>query len=178
MDKRMLKLKIRRAAPYDIPKVSVLESLIEGKNAASLETLEKRFAVFPRGFIVAESPMGIAGYAESCRWNLKAGDFETFEQIKNFPAHHKRDGKNLYVIFVAVKEDYKKQGIGSDLVNTLVDYAEGNEISKVQLVSKEKLVPFYKKLGFASVAELPDFLPDTPPHTFMEKYISPRSRNV
>ncbi|HYD03726.1 MAG TPA: GNAT family N-acetyltransferase [Alphaproteobacteria bacterium] len=143
----------------DISEVARLEKSIEGRNAASLDTLMDRFSMFQKGFRVAEYNGKICGYIESCRWNKES--FETFEEIRNFPDFHDENGRNLYIIFLAVDEKYRKQGIGSSLVKSLQYYAQNNGISKIQLASKKGLEGFYGDLGFEIVKDLPLFLYET-----------------
>ena len=98
------------------------------------------------------------GYAESLIWNKKS--FEKFEEIRNFPQNHVLDGKILYVIFLAVDEKERRKGIGSLLIQKLIELAKSKRLETVQLVAREGfLAEFYKKLGFKSKRELPAFLP-------------------
>ena len=150
---------IRRAKIEDIKLVSILEKEIEKENAASLETLMKRYCMFPGGFLVAENAMGVVGYTESCRWDLDLKNLEHFGQIKDFPKHHKTCGRNLYVIFVGVREEYRRQGIGSELVKNLADYSIKNKVREMQVVAGENLMDFYEKLGFKFDRIIPEFLP-------------------
>ena len=151
--------KIRHAKIEDIRLVSILEKQIEKENAASFGTLEERFYMFRDGFLVAENPMAISGYAESCRWDLDLKNLEHFGQIKDFPKHHKTCGRNLYVIFVGVREEYRRQGIGSELVKNLADYSIKNKVREMQVVAGENLMDFYENLGFKFDRELPQFFP-------------------
>lgn len=151
---------IRSAFPEDLPRVARLERLIERKYAASRRTLQDRLASFSKTFLVAEKESGVVGYAEACRWNLDR--FDTFEQIREFPKLCERQGRHLYVIFLAVHPRMRRQGIGSKLLEGLIKIAKQRHLSKVQLVSKPNLVNFYGRLGFSKVKDLPRFLPYSP----------------
>jgi|SRR3989344_1190783 len=159
---------IRQATFKDVFDVSVIEKQIEKQNAASLETLKERRLMFPEGFKVAENTQGIVGYLESCKWDLK--DFEKLDQIKDFPRLHTPKGKNVYIIFMGVAESYRREGVGSQMLQSMIDYSEHNGVGEMQLVSDENLVPFYNKLGFRAVRILPNFLPCSP-GTLMKKRI-------
>ena len=148
---------VRNATIEDIPVVANLERVIERENSASEPTLLARYRMFPEGFFIAEENYRIAGYAESCLWDKK--EFKTFEEIREFPKHHDKNGKTLYVIFLAVDDSCRKRGIGSRLMGTCKEYAENHGLNNVQLVAREELVGFYNDLGFKFVEELPDFLP-------------------
>lgn len=160
-------VKIRHAREKDIPRVAELESEIDGENAASLETLMGRFKMFPEGFIVAENRGGIIGYTQSCRWNKEAGNFHNFKEIRDFQKHHDERARNLYVIFLAVDENYRKNGIGSSLIKSLIKYSVNNQIEKIQLVARSELRKFYSSFGMKPIMELPNFLPYAP-GIFME----------
>ena len=114
-------MEIRNANFEDIETVAELEKKVEKENAAAKETLLSRFNMFPQGFCVAEENGSISGYVESCLWNKN--NFETFDEIKDFPKYHDSDGKNLYIIFLGVDELHRRKGIGSKLVRTLQRYA-------------------------------------------------------
>ena len=150
---------IRRAKIEDIKLVSILEKEIEKENAASLETLMKRYCMFPGGFLVAENAMGVVGYTESCRWDLDLKNLEHFGQIKDFPKHHKTNGENLYVIFLAVDERYKKLRIGPSLIKNLHEHSKKSGVKEMQLVAGENLRGFYENLGFKFDRIIPEFLP-------------------
>jgi ribosomal protein S18 acetylase RimI-like enzyme len=150
-------MRIRNVNAEDIVKIAELEKRIEGENAATKATLLARFKMFPRGFYLAGEGETVLGYVESCLWNND--DFETFDEIKDFPKYHNPEGRTLYIIFLGVAESQRRRGIGSELVWTLQRYASEKKLDKVQLVALEGfLVEFYKGLGFKIVRELPNFL--------------------
>ncbi len=167
---------IKQADAKDLLDVSILEMQIEKENAASFETLKKRFKVFPGGFRILQSGNKILGYLESCRWDLDLENLEHFGQISDFPKHHKDSGKNLYIIFVAVDENYRRNGIGSALVENISGYSMKKGLGEMQLVAGEGLIPFYEKLGFRFDRVLPQFLPYST-GALMRKKISQRSEN-
>jgi len=47
---------------------------------------------------------------------------------------------------LATAEKHRKQGIGSNLIKELQNYAKSKNLKKVQLVSKKSLVKFYSNL--------------------------------
>lgn len=149
---------IRNAALDDVDEIFQIEKRTEQDNAATKETLVSRLKMFPEGFFVAEEDNKVVGYVESCLWNKE--DFETFEEIHNFPQQYDHNGRILYAIFLAVDAPYRRKGIGSQLIKTLQDYARMHDLEKVQLVAGEGfLVDFYKKLRFKIKKQLPHFLP-------------------
>lgn len=109
---------------------------------------------------MAEKKNKVIGYTEACRWNVERLD--TFDQIREFPRLCDREGKNLYVVFLAVAPKMRQRGVGSMLMRALVRISEEKRVSKVHLVSKPELVRFYRGFGFSPVKDLPEFLPDSP----------------
>ncbi len=151
-------MKIRFAEFSDIDLIYRLECSIAKGNVATREMLVERLMTFPEGFYIAEEDDNIIGYIESCLWNNI--HFESYEEIKDFPKHHKSDGKTLYIIFLAVNEKYRRRGVGSELVRTLQKYASKKGLKKVQVVSAGDFgVDFYENLGFKVTRKLPHFLP-------------------
>lgn len=148
-------MKIREAKIEDIMEISELEKRIE-ENPASYETLVRRFQLFPEGFYVAEDDGQIIGYIESCIWNKK--EFNSFEEIKEFQKHHDVNASTLYIIFLATSPDYRNRGIGSMLLQKLINKASRLKKKKVQLVSKDGLESFYSRFGFRNTKHLPNFL--------------------
>lgn len=53
----------------------------------------------------------------------------------------------LYVTDLGVDRDYKRQGIGRQLMETAHDKAGGKKDIAVYLIANENAVPFYEKLG-------------------------------
>jgi|SRR3989344_428918 len=147
---------VRNAIDLDLENIQDIEQIVEGDDAASFEVLRSRLEMFPEGFLVAEQDQKIIGYVESCLWNKR--DFKTFDEIRDFPKDHAPDGKDLYVIFLAVHPRFRRKGVGSKLIKTLQDYAVVEEKERVILVAGGGFLPdFYKSLGFKKIRELPNF---------------------
>lgn len=171
--KQNLSFSIENATITDISHVSSAENIIEKGDAASFETLMRRYKMFPAGFIVAKDKnRNIAGYVETTLWP-KNKKFETYKEIKNFPIHHKENGKELYVIFIAVKSEFRENGIATQLLDSVETLAQKISVERIVLAAKKHLVPFYEKRGFHTVKELPRFLPDKDyGHFLMEKILN------
>lgn len=155
----------------DIREIIAIENDIEYTQAASEETLRKRLSMFSDGFLVAKINNKVVGYIESLIWDGKK--FEAFEEIKNFPLHFNPNGSELYIIFLAVSEPNRKNGIATELLAKVESISKKYKFSKISLVAKDDLTRFYGKLGFNQVRELPNFLPGkTYKSVLMEKYLS------
>ncbi|HLP63454.1 GNAT family N-acetyltransferase [Flavobacterium sp.] len=151
---------IAKASESDIKKVYDIELEIEHSNAASEETLNNRMFMFNEGFIIIKNKKNnnVVGYIESFIWNEK--EFETFDEISNFPLNFNINGNTLYIIFVAVDKDYRKMGLATKLLNEVDLLAKKHNVKKVQLVAKDQLMNFYAKFGYKEIKELPQFLKD------------------
>lgn len=65
-----------------------------------------------------------------------------------------------YIFNVAVDENYRRQGVGSALINTLVTYGKRNNFSFLTLEVREsnlKARSLYSKFGFIKVGERKDY---------------------
>ena len=139
--------------------------------AASDPNQTKEEFTYPEGIYVAEINNEIRGYASSVLWNKKAGEFSTYEEIENFEKHHNTKGKPQYVIFVGVEKKYRRQGIGSQLIQTIQANAITTDLKKVQVVAGPVFLPsFYSNLGFKEKTKLIRFAPNIV-GTLMEYYI-------
>lgn len=137
--------------------IAFLENAIEGVDAASLKTLSSRLHMFPEGFRAACEGDKIVGYIESCLWNVDPPKFEP--QVDFFFQHHNSQGRILYIIFVGVTQEYRRKGIGSMLIKSLLNIAEEFGAHKIHAVCREDLRPFYDSMGFVARQRLPGFLP-------------------
>ena len=66
---------------------------------------------------------------------------------------------------MAVLENYRNQGIGSELVHFILQDLNNKRIKKIYLNGQTTAVPFYKKLGFIEDGE--DFYEANIPHLKM-----------
>jgi predicted GNAT family N-acyltransferase len=54
---------------------------------------------------------------------------------------------------IAVLMDYRKTGIGKQIVSCLIKHARNNNLDRVFLGAQISAVPFYEKLGFCRSGE-------------------------
>ena len=55
---------------------------------------------------------------------------------------------DAYIQDLMVKPDYQGKGIGTDLMNKMIEYLKKNHIYIISVVFDESLKTFYKKFGF------------------------------
>ena len=151
---------IRQAQPDELAQVAAIEHVVEDPRvAASIQTLQERQHLFPQGFLVAVEDATVVGYLESIRW--LGSPFERFEEIRDYTRMHQDSGPILYLAYLAVQPDYRRRGIGAQLVNAALNLGRTLGLEKVQLVSMPRLVPYYERLGFERVRRLPAYLENT-----------------
>jgi GNAT superfamily N-acetyltransferase len=70
---------------------------------------------------------------------------------KSYPLVEFRiDCKNniLDLLSITVKPEFQRQGIGTAIIEELIDWCKGNGVKEIMLMSSPKARPFYEKLGF------------------------------
>lgn len=60
----------------------------------------------------------------------------------------KNRNKTMYLRMIKIEEDFRNQGIGSAMMNNLVEYAHQKQCDKVELIAAKRLRNFYQNLGF------------------------------
>ena len=80
---------------------------------------------------------------------------------------HFNDNNQAQIRYMAVKDSYKRKGIGSEIVTKLEDYACSKGAKKMVLNARENALSFYLSLGYS---EKGPYQSDTGiPHSKMEK---------
>ena len=80
---------------------------------------------------------------------------------------HFNDKKEAQIRYMAVKDNYKRKGIGSEIVIKLEDYASSKGAIRMVLNARENALSFYLSLGYI---EKGPYQSDTGiPHSKMEK---------
>lgn len=65
---------------------------------------------------------------------------------------------DAYIQDVAVHSDFRSQGIGIKIMDTIIEYLKTNKISWIGLISEPKAVNFYKRYGFSTMVDYVPFL--------------------
>lgn len=113
--------------------------------AASRASIEKRIAVFPEGFLVAESDGQVVGQVNSAATHK---DDITDEALKKMIGHRK-EGKNMVIFSLAVLPDFQGRGIAEVLMQRYFETCRQLAKEKILLICKSDLVGYYERLGFA-----------------------------
>jgi GNAT superfamily N-acetyltransferase len=140
---------------YDVNIRNVTEADLDGcyeveiacwppEEAAAKETVERRIAVFPQGFFVAESDGRVVGMLNSCCTNREdLGD----EELKQLIGHDV-DGRNMVVFALGVLPEFRKQGVAAALMLRFIRLARELNKKNVLLICKSDLVAYYERFGF------------------------------
>jgi ribosomal-protein-alanine N-acetyltransferase len=106
---------------------------------------EALFLISPEGFLVVSHKNKVLGYA-----------IVLYEQ--GF-GHNKRLGE-AHLLNIAVDPVYRRKGIGTDMVRTMMSKIKKAHLSRIHLevrMSNKAAVTFYDKLGFKSVSTVMGF---------------------
>ena len=68
--------------------------------------------------------------------------------IEKIPNPSLPNGLDGEILSVYTKEEYRRQGISTHLLNDLIKFAKDKNLCRVQLKATESGYPIYKKLGF------------------------------
>lgn len=115
--------------------------------AATREKIEYRFKHVGDFFLLERKPGGgqLIGMLNCTRSNEESIGEETMKT-----SH--ANGRFLCIHSVAVLESERKRGVGSLLLQRVIQAARKNKsIEKIVLVTKGKLISFYNKNGFGNV---------------------------
>lgn len=136
---------VRQAEIADVAVCAAIEmACFPPAEAASAETVAKRQAVYPQGFLVAEAAGEIVGFINSGATDEPDLADEEFKGLVG----HDPDGAHLVIFSIAVHPSRQGQGFARLLLEAFIERAEAQAKGAVLLLCKEDLVPFYERFGF------------------------------
>jgi ribosomal protein S18 acetylase RimI-like enzyme len=137
-------VKIRHVAAGDLDACFTIESTCYTTDAATREKIEKRIAIFPAGFLVAEVDRQVVGMINSGATNK---DDITDDAFKGM-ADHIHDGKHIVIFSLAVLPAFQGVGISRMLMEKFIEASRDLEKEKILLMCKSGLISYYLKYGF------------------------------
>ncbi len=152
-----MEILIRQAQLDDLSEIVQIEREIEPDSPAELGVLQSRLTMFQNGFLTAWLDGRLLGYAQSCIWAEKIPRFSPEKDF--FKDKHDVTAGTLYIIFIGVRPQYQRQGVGSRLIQSLRDIASEHGMKRVHAVTWEHLQKLYIEQGFKPVMRMPGFLP-------------------
>ena len=138
-------LKVRFAKKEDVERIAQIElECFPIAEAASGETLEKRYEAFGENFLVAEKDGVVIGFINGCTTDKP----ELGDELYHDPKLHKPEGGYQTVFGLDVLPEYRRQGIAEKLLNGLINLSKERGKKGMILTCKDHLVHYYSKFGF------------------------------
>ncbi|MGR5150160.1 GNAT family N-acetyltransferase [Photobacterium alginatilyticum] len=136
---------IRQAMKEDINRMAQIEAIcFPEAEAASLESFQKRFAVFSECFFVLEVDGVVVGHINGCTHSAP----ELPDALYSDASLHCPKGAYQTVFGLAVDPQYQKQGYASALTRHFIEVSRADERKGMVLTCKDYLVKFYESFGF------------------------------
>lgn len=105
--------------------------------------VEARWNVFPQGFVVAEIGDRVVGYGTSEKWLNEREPAMNEDPSKS----HNSEGRIFCITAMAVRMEWRKQGVGSAILDKLIQIAK-DERCRLILLETTHAQHFYQKRGF------------------------------
>lgn len=136
---------VRTVAPADVDRCAAIEvACFPPEEAASPERVAQRATEFARGFVVGELDGTVYGMVNSAATHRPDLADEAFKALVG----HEPGGANLVIFSLAVHPEFQGRSLSTPLMNAYLDRARQDGRSAVLLLCKERLVPYYARLGF------------------------------
>ena len=81
------------------------------------------------------------------------------DQVIGIGRIHFDSKQTTRIRYMAIAESYQRQGIGTEILNNLLDYARNNDAQSCWLKAREDACQFYLNNGFSIVGEVDSELP-------------------
>lgn len=141
-----MRLHIRNVTPADLDAVLELErACFSEETAATRDAFVYRISAFPERFFVAEEDGRIVGLINGCASMLPRITDDLFE-----PQGHDPAGSNQMIFGLAVHPEYRRRGIGSDLMQTMIAFAQQTNMERLILTCLAEKVGYYEKFGYVN----------------------------
>jgi len=115
----------------------------------SLESFEKRFLLFPKGFLGLFDGKKLAGYIIGHPW--KGEDVVPLDYLGELPD----EPDCFYIHDLAVSPSLRRKGFGRKLIETAIDVGKNSGFKKFMLVAvNEKAKCIFEKFGFKLIKEI------------------------
>lgn len=141
-------LTLRNAAPADAKRCFEIEiAAYEGDEAATLEKIATRIALYPQGFLILEADGEVAGFINSgCAHAVMMSD-EAFKELVG----HSPDAPNVVIMSVVVDPAHQGLGYSRQLMDAFVQRMTAMGKKTLHLMCKERHVELYKRMGYQYV---------------------------
>ncbi|SDU92363.1 GNAT family N-acetyltransferase [Pseudomonas mucidolens] len=138
-------LTFRNANLQDAARCHEIEiSAYEGDEAATLEKIATRIALYPQGFLILEADGEVVGFINAgCADEVVMSD-EAFKELVG----HSADAPNVVIMSVVVDPAYQGKGYSTRLMETFVQRMREMNKKTIYLMCKEQHIELYKRMGY------------------------------
>ncbi|MBA1292540.1 GNAT family N-acetyltransferase [Pseudomonas lurida] len=145
-------LTLRNAMPTDAARCYAIEiTAYEGDEAATLEKIATRIALYPQGFLILEADGEIVGFINGgCAHEVVMSD-EAFKELVG----HSAEAPNVVIMSVVVDPAYQGKGYAKVLMSDFVQRMRALGKQTIHLMCKEQHVPLYTRMGYTYVQPSP-----------------------
>ncbi|SFS29255.1 GNAT family N-acetyltransferase [Pseudomonas sp. NFACC42-2] len=145
-------LTLRNALPDDAARCFEIEiTAYEGDEAATLEKIATRIALYPQGFLILEADGEVAGFINSgCAHEVVMSD-EAFKELVG----HSAEAPNVVIMSVVVDPAHQGKGYSKVLMSEFVQRMRAMGKRTIHLMCKERHVPLYALMGYTYVQPSP-----------------------
>ena len=145
-------LTLRNALPADAARCYEIEiSAYEGDEAATLEKIATRIALYPQGFRILAADGEVGGFINSgCAHEVVMSD-EAFKELVG----HSPEAPNVVIMSVVVDPAHQGNGYAKRLMTEFVQRMQAMGKQTLHLMCKEQHVPLYTHMGYTYVRPSP-----------------------
>jgi len=141
-------LTFRNATPADAARCYEIEiTAYEGDEAATLEKIATRIALYPQGFLILEADGEVVGFINGgCAHEVVMSD-EAFKELVG----HSADAPNVVIMSVVLDPAHQGKGYSTTLMNAFVQRMQALGKRTIHLMCKDRHVPLYEHMGYRYV---------------------------
>lgn len=137
--------RIRTAVKKDLDQIAWIEErCFPAGEAASRESLYRRFQAFPECFFVAEVNKTIVGDIQGAVIDSQV----IADEMYHDESLHNPDGPYQSVFGIEVLPQYQHQKIAAKLMEELIRVSKERGKKGITLTCKDRLIPFYESFGY------------------------------
>lgn len=138
-------MQIRTATSADLAAVVQIEAeCFPAAEAATELSLARRLALYPNHFWVLMDGKQLVGFVNG----MATDEPDLRDEMYDDAALHNENGAWQMIFGVNTLPEYRNNGYASELLRRAIDEAKEQGRKGVVLTCKDKLLPFYARLGF------------------------------
>ena len=141
-------MKIRNATINDLKELTKIEAkCFPSEEAATEEDFKARLKVYPNYFWILEDDFGkIISFVNG----MVAGSKNLIDEMFENPNLHDENGDWQMIFGVNTLPEFRRRGYAEKVLRKVVEDAKSAGRKGVVLTCKDRLVPFYGKIGFVN----------------------------